>query len=384
MTPSRAALPDTLERWLFETTLPFWAEHGVDAEAGGFFEGLGLDRQPVVADGKRTMVQARQVYVFSQAALLRRHPDAAALARAGRDFLLAHCRHPDGGWRFRVARDGQPMDDTRDLYAHAFVLFGLAWLFVLDGDSDIRTHADDTVAFLDRALAHPEGGYREAVHGDGTRTAGERRQNPHMHLLEAFLAWFDASGDERWLDRARTILVLFRKRFCLDDTLREYFDEALTPLPATRGAIVEPGHHYEWVWLLHRYRTLSGDDRCDAAAERLYTFAERHGVEAASGGIIDSVTAAGTRLRHSRRLWPQTEAIKAHLARLEATGDETFERRLSRQIASFYRSHLADCPTGAWHEHVSDDGRDLVPALPASSLYHMTLAAAELVRFRGC
>lgn len=379
MTP---ALPDTLETWLFDATLPFWTEHGVDTEAGGFHERLDLDRKPVVVDGKRTMVQARQIYVFAQAALLGRCPDAATLARTGRDFLLAYCRHPDGGWRFRVTRDGRPMDDTRDLYAHAFVLFGLAWLFRLDGEAAIRAHADETAGFLDRALAHPDGGYREAIDDDGAPMTGERRQNPHMHLLEAFLAWFDASGDERWLERARTMLALFRTHFCIADTLREYFDEALSPLPGERGAIVEPGHHYEWVWLLHRYRILSGDGQYDAAAETLYAFAERHGVDASTGGVVDTVDASGAPLRRSRRLWPQTEAIKAHLARLKATGDAIFEQRVARQIDALYKSHLADCPSGAWHEHIAEDGRDLVNALPASSLYHITLAAAELARFR--
>lgn len=383
MTPPPGSLPDTLESWLFDKTLPFWADHGVDNEAGGFHERLDRDRNPVVTDGKRTMVQARQIYVFAQAALLGRCPNAAALARSGRDFLLAHCRHPDGGWRFRVTRDGGPMDDTRDLYAHAFVLFGLAWLFRLDGDAPTRTQAEETAAFLDRALAHPAGGYREAVDGSGDPVAGERRQNPHMHLLEAFLAWFDASGDARWLERARTMLSLFEAHFRVGDTLRENFDETLAPLPDDRGTIVEPGHHYEWVWLLHRYQALSGDGQYDAAAGRLYAFAERHGVDAASGAIIDSVDASGAPLRRSQRLWPQTEAIKAHLARLEDSGDTAAGQRLTRQIEALCANHLARCPAGAWHEHLAEDGSDLVDTLPASSLYHVTLAAAELTRFRG-
>jgi mannose-6-phosphate isomerase len=38
--------------------------------------------------------------------------------------------------------------------------------------------------------------------------------------------------------------------------------------------------------------------------------------------------------------------------------------------------------TGAWREHLGPDGTPLVSALPASSLYHITLAAAELDRLR--
>ena len=165
--PGAAPMPESLERWLFQNTLPFWAAHGVDTDAGGFHERLDQNRVPVVTDGKRIMVQARQIYVFAQAALLGRAPNGAALALTGRDFLFAHCRHPDGGWRFRVARDGTPMDDTRDLYAHAFVLFALAWLIKLDGDERARACAEETIAFLDGSMTHPKGGYHEAIGEDG-------------------------------------------------------------------------------------------------------------------------------------------------------------------------------------------------------------------------
>lgn len=381
--PGAASMPESLENLLFQKILPFWADHGIDTDAGGFHERLDRNRAPVVSDGKRAMVQARQIYVFAQSALLGRVPGAATHALTGRDFLLTHCRHPDGGWRFRVARNGAPMDDTRDLYTHAFILFALAWLYRLDGDDMAETCAQETIAFLNRSMAHPLGGYHEAIGKDGKPLAGERRQNPHMHLLEAFLELYDATKEEPWLERAQAILALFESRFCVGNTLREYFDDTLAPLPGERGQIVEPGHHYEWAWLLHRYRKLSDDRRYDAMADQLYAFAERHGVDAETGGIVDIVTAKGAPYQRSRRLWPQTEAIKAHIARCETTGDESLEARVTRQAQSLCATHLAGVPDGAWHEHISEDGSDLVATFPASSLYHLTLAAAELVRFEG-
>ena len=37
-------------------------------------------------------------------------------------------------------------------------------------------------------------------------------------------------------------------------------------------------------------------------------------------------------------------------------------------------------PDGAWREHVAADGAPLVTGLPASSLYHLAMAATELRR----
>jgi mannose/cellobiose epimerase-like protein (N-acyl-D-glucosamine 2-epimerase family) len=378
-----AVLPaDALENWLFAEALPYWAGHGYDRDCGGFHERLDDDRRPVVSDGKRAMVQCRQIYAFAQAALLDRVRDAADLARAGHDFLVAHCRHPDGGWRFRVARDGRPMDDTRDLYTHAFVLFALAWRYRLDRTEAARALADETMRFLDRSMAHPAGGYHEGIDPAGRPTAGPRRQNPHMHLFEALLEWHAATGDMAWLRRATPVVELLAARFCVEGTLREYFTGDLSPAPGDEGRLVEPGHHYEWSWLLHRYQQCSGDARHAALAGTLYDFAETHGIDSANSGVIDAVDCAGKPMRRSRRCWPQTEAVKAHIARFEATGDPAIKIRIQNQADSFFRSHIAGAPTGAWREHLGEDGKPLVSALPASSLYHITLAAAELGRLR--
>jgi mannose/cellobiose epimerase-like protein (N-acyl-D-glucosamine 2-epimerase family) len=386
MTVARPGAPDpagTLVTWVFDSLLPWWSAHGVDRDAGGFHERLDTNRAPVAAAGKRAMVQARQIAVFAQACLASRLPEGRALAHAGRDFLCIHCRHPDGGWRFRVARDGAPMDDMRDLYAHAFVLYALAWLYRLDGDAATRALADETMAFLDRHMAHPRGGYHEALDGRGTPAAGPRRQNPHMHLFEALLEWHAATGDAIWRDRAAPLAALFVDRFCVEGTLREYFDDALAPLPGEQGQIVEPGHHYEWCWLLHRYKALGGGDHT-ALGAALYAFAERHGLDAASGGVIDTVAPDGTPTQRCRRFWPQTEAIKAHIARLEATGDPALAARIDRQAQALYGVHVAGAVEGAWREHLCPEGTLIVPELPASSLYHVTLAATELARTRQC
>lgn len=379
--PGAADAASTLETWLFDRLLPWWAVHGADGEAGGFHERLDACRAPVAAAGKRAMVQARQTAVFALAHLAGRLPEGRALAHAGRDFLCAHFRHPDGGWRFRVARDGAAMDDTRDLYAQAFVLYALAWLHRLDGGTAARALADETVAFLDRRMAHPGGGYHESLDGRGAPAPGPRRQNPHMHLFEALLEWHAATGDAVWRDRAAPLAALFADRFCVGETLREYLDDALLPLPGEPGLIVEPGHHYEWCWLLHRYRTLGGGD-LTARGDALYAFAERHGIDDASGGVIDMVAPDGAPTQRSQRFWPQTEAIKAHAVRFEATGDLALSERLDRQADALYRAHVDGMPDGAWREHLGPDGTLIVRELPASSLYHITLAVAELARVR--
>jgi len=90
----------------------------------------------------------------------------------------------------------------------------------------------------------------------------------------------------------------------------------------------------------------------------------------------------GASTQRSRRFWPQAEAIKAHAVRFEATGDPALSARLDRQADALYRAHVDGMPDGAWREHLGPEGALIVRELPASSLYHITLAVAELARVR--
>ncbi len=369
-------MPDPAVRftdWLHGRTIPFWLAHGVDHDKGGFHEKLNAGRRPDSDAGKRVMVQARQLYVAADHALLTGATDARAAADGALRFMSEHCRHPDGGWRFRVARDGRPQDDTRDLYAHAFLLFAFAWHHRLDPDGGAKQTAAATLAFLDERLTHSNGGYHEALDAGGRPVDDMRRQNPHMHLFEAFLEWITIDDDPVWRIHADAMAALFETRFCVDGTLREFFTDDLRPLDGEKGRWVEPGHHYEWSWLLQRYASLTGDTRLAPAADRLYRFAERYGIDSETGGIVDAVEFTGAVIQDSRRIWPQTEAIKAHAARRS-------DARLMAQIESLLAGHLDTMPDGAWREHVAADGAPLVTGLPASSLYHLAMAATELRR----
>ena len=366
-----------LREWLVAETLPLWLDKGRDHRDGGFHEKLDLHLTPITTEGKRIMVQARQCYVF--AVFAGELPEARNAAASGFDFMLSHGAHPDGGWRHRVARDGAPQDDSRDLYDQAFALFAAAWMHAAFGREDALSAANATLDYLDAQRAHPAGGYSENILADGSLADGPRRQNPHMHLFEAVLALFDATGDDAYLARAEALFDLARTNFIVDGTLREYFTDDLDPVPGPMGTIVEPGHHMEWVWLLHRYAALTGDQRAIETAAGLYAFALEHGYDATSGGLFDEVTCTGAVHRDSRRLWPQTEALKGHLARLEHADDAAAAVRIDKGLDSLARHHLVG-GGGSWHEHIRADGVNFYGSLPASSLYHLSFAVAELDR----
>jgi mannose-6-phosphate isomerase len=363
--------------WTKETALPFWGTVGVDEARGGFHERLDLEGQPVLNVPKRVMVQGRQLYVYSSAAILGWYPDGRKLADRCVEYILHAYYQADGGpgWVHAVGPDGTVANPMRDGYGHAFVLLGLAWYHRLTRDPQILAIVDRTLAFLDEGLASDKGGYLDAVPAPDA----VRRQNPHMHLFEAFLALYEASGRVQYLERAAAIFQLFATKFFQPEsgTLCEYFTEELRPLPDKRGRIVEPGHHFEWICLLRQFQRLSGRE-VETYTAALYEFANRHGWDN-DGFIVDELDTSGSVITSSRRSWPHTEGVKANVLEGEF-GRGGCDERGAQCLARLQEAFLARPIPGGWVDRISAEGAAIAEFIPASTFYHVFGAVTEAVR----
>ncbi len=354
--------------WMFEAALPFWADHGVDRVDGGFYEELASSGAPTACEFKRVRVICRQIYVFAHASLLGWTP-GAAISEWGYKYLVTQARLREGGWARRLSRHGAVIDPTIDLYELAFVIFAMAWRYRVSGDPEARTHAVDTLNFILQRMRAPNGGFFHSL-----PLTGFREQNPHMHLAEACLAAFEAVGDERFLDTAREIVQLFATRFFDPRTLGERFDQTWARL----GGGVEPGHHFEWTWILAHYQRLTGDPVATLAA-RSADFAERHGVDQSTYAVYDAVSEDGSVLRSSSRLWPNTERIKAALALFGLDGRDP-RGAVSTSAGLIFGRYFADNRPGLWTDQFDGEGKALTTTVPTSCVYHLFLAFSDVLR----
>ena len=372
--------PNDLSSWLTRGLIPLWAARVIQPGAPGYVEYFNTDGTSSSRRGKTTLVTARLVYVFSHAYCLHPTEQALGAARHGLDFLLNFCRGGDGRFRHSVHADGTAIDDRSDLYDLAFVLFALGWYYRATGERHVLDIADTLIGFIETELSHRAGGFMEDSLG-----SLPRRQNPHMHLLEACHALAEVSPDPRWLKRAGQLVQLMRTHFYDAGTgsLGEFFDDDLSPSRGETGRRREPGHQFEWVWLLLHHGRLTGDVSMRAIADNLFSFGSRHGfAEPLPAPAIDAVGPNGDRLESTRLLWPQTEYIKALIARSELLNDGSADQQLDSHLELIFERYL-DPNTGFWVNQLDPDNRPIAAEIPVRVLYHLFLAFAEVCRVRG-
>jgi mannose-1-phosphate guanylyltransferase/mannose-6-phosphate isomerase len=362
--------------WLFEDALPLWSTQGVDPSFGGFQEVLNLDASPAMS-ARRARVQARQSFVFSQAGKIGWSGPWQEMAELGLSCLIARYRRPDGLFSTLVSADGAVLSAAAYVYDQAFVLLaGASLLEVSSSHGDWRRFALDLHLNLKTSRRHVAGGFREE---------GENGflSNPHMHLLEAALAWIEVDNNATWSDLADEIAILALQKFIDPQKhfLREYFGADWQPLSGALGNCIEPGHQFEWAWLLERWSRSRQRADAHAAAVDLFAMGTR-GVNAAHNVAIDEMDDAFQPRRATARLWPQTERLKAALILMGCAEEpqRSFYREQACEAAQSLWSYLEVPKAGLWRDKMQEDGQFVIEPAPASSLYHIVAAIDALGR----
>lgn len=367
-----AVQADRLERWLSEEALPFWARTAIDYR-GGWYEDLDLGGNPNADKIRRMRVQARQVYVYALADKMGWYP-GKTIVRNTFKFMTEYGYGRDDrlGFIHLLSPDYEVHDPQRDFYDHAFYLLGCGWAYHATGDIAPLDMGETVLRFINDALASPEGGWREGVPDDTPR-----RQNPHMHFLEACMAWHDITGDPKWMDYAAQVYTQFEKHFFDQDNhiIREFFDEDWSIAKDEKGETAEPGHAAEWIWLLLLYEQRSGVDT-SGYAQKLYDRL----LTAGDGFQNDEEDVHGTPRRTTKRLWVQTELIKAHLAQAERGVDDAAERA-AVTIDKFIDKYLRG--DGTWCDQLNWAGQPDAKTIPVSTMYHIACMVYEAKRVAG-
>ena len=351
---------------LEQDVLPFWLEHAVDRERGGF---VGRIAEGHVVDHdapKGSVLGARLLWSFSRAFRRAPRPGLEEMARRAYAFLHDHFVDPEhGGVYWTVDARGAPLETKKQTYAQAFAVYALAEYHAAFRAEDGLDLARALFRRLEAEARDPvHGGYLDARARDwsplGDMRLGQgdmnapKTMNTHLQVLSGYAAlhaqWPDPAltrALEETLDLVcGSIVDRHRGHFVL------FFDERWRPLSAR----VSYGHDVEGGWLLVEAAARLGEARARAVRPIAVELA-RGALEGlgADGGLFGAGGPGGPE-RSGRDWWTQAEAMVGFLGAYEITGETAF-LEASLGAWEFVKRHLLDRRFGEWHAGVDEQGR---------------------------
>ena len=347
-----------LAEWQENRALPLWTQAGIDQTSDTVWEALDYQGTPLRGLKRRQRVQFRQANVFA------RSPDPQIQDLGWRLFrrTMTHGFDPETGlFSAWISPDLQRLDQTHDLYDLAFGVLAAAHL----GAAGFDVAPD--IARLEEALSRLRGaqGWRETA-----ADRQPRRQNPHMHLFEAMTALYALTKDPAHLAMAQHCLDLIAEHALTKDArLLEFFAPDWTPLEGAAQAH-EPGHLAEWIYLADRFTATTGI----ASGLPLAEMWQRVQDSRLPSGFLPDRDGDTT-----RRLWPQTEFLKA--ACVMSRPETAVGLRPSDIAAQLWESYIPPSLEGGWYDQF-DESTGACPSnnMPASTFYHIDSAIEACCR----
>ena len=378
MTGRATRLLDEVRHHLHDELLPFWLTHGVDDEWGGFLAYFDRDGKPTGETVKTLVCQMRMIYTYSSA-----HRAGLGggkfieFARRGVNFVAEHFWDPDfGGWYWTCERDGAPLNASKLAYGQSFGMYAMSEYAMASGNPLGIHYARKTYDALQiNAADNCRGGYYEFLERDWSKKppgvyGGDRKSfDIHMHLMEAFTNLYEATGDERYRNKACEIIGLIHDRILHPESGTGYAQFALdwTPLRAIlfkdvwgsdrdveddKGRPLNNtsyGHNVEFAWLLKHSVDVLGLNVADytETMRKLYDHCLEYGIDWERGGVFCEGPHDGPARERNKEFWQQAECLVGFLDAWLLFGEDKYLDAYEN-VHRFVMDHVINHDVGEW------------------------------------
>ncbi len=346
---------------LFNNVLPFWMNHSLDQQEGGFF--TCLDRNGNVYDtDKFIWLQARQIWTFAMLYKEESKPDEQWLniAHHGANFLSKYGRDDDGQWYFSLRRDGKPLVKAYNIFSDCFACMGFGKLFQVTGDEQYAAIALEAFDNIQKRKDNPKGVYNKQI--------SENR--PLKNFALPMIICNLALEIEPLLDQDTVEKTIEE---CLHEVMDIFYDEKagiilenVTPEgkfdDSFDGRLINPGHAIEAMWfVMDLGQRLGNHTLIREAAERGLKMLEK-GWDDTHQGIFYFLDAKGyptQQLEWDQKLWwVHLETLVFLSKSISLLGDQKFDDWF-KKVHNYTWHHFADPGYGEWWGYLNRKGEVL-------------------------
>jgi len=383
-------------QWLQEeinNILNFYYPQCIDEDAGGYIAQFDEETGEVYDRSSKHLVATSRFVVNHCVAATLNGPDwCRSAAEHGLRFLQTYQRDSARGGYHWLLEGRNPRDSKRICYGHAFAFLALSRA-VEAGISDVADELKQLYQFLIDRFWEPEYGLCKSEYDpEWTEAAEYRGQNANMHMCEAMIAAYEATGEQRYLERAVTIAESLTLELAeeTDGLIWEHYTSDWehdfdynrdNPRHTFRPWGYQPGHQIEWAKLLSVLARHTSEEWLVPRAEELFGAAVSYGWDDAAGGFYYSFDLNKEPLVKDKYSWEVAEGIGAAAVLYDLTGKTEYQRWYN-EFWQYADDHLINQESRNWYTKVTETN-DPVPTRSGVAVepgYHPIGACLEGIR----
>ena len=375
--------------------LSFWKDHAVDHGNGGFFGRINNENIVHATAPKGAVLNGRILWTFSAAYnYFKEESYLEAAARAYKYIRDYFVDHEFGGVYWTTDEKGRPAETKKQVYACAFVLYGLSEYYRASSDEEALQQAIKLYyTIVGRTYDMKYGGYYEAFSREWNEIADQRLSgkdanekkstNTNLHVVEAFANLYKVWPDENLKLQIQSLLRIFLEKIIdpANHHLRLFFDEQWNDKPA----LLSYGHDIEAAWLLPDCAEVIHDKHLIAELTKPsvhLTQAAMNGLDS-DGGLWHEYHLREKILIREKHWWPQAEALVGFINAWQVTGEQRYADAALNSWR-FIKTRLLNS-TGEWYWGINENGsfmnEDKVGLWKCP--YHNSRACLEIIKRLG-
>ena len=375
-----------------ESVMKFYHPHCINNNTGGFFQYFRDDGGIYDFDNKHLVSSTRFIFNYSMAAIQFDNKDYLDAALHGIDYLRdSHLNKNTGGYAWTM-KGAEVNDSTNYCYGLAFVLLAYSSAYKA-GILKAKDYIEETYQLMEKRFWSKEYElYSDKISANWKVVSSYRGQNANMHSCEALIAAFEATGSQKYLDRA----LLIGKNICIrqaglaEGLIWEHYDSNWEinwvynknrPDDLFRPWGFQVGHLTEWAKLLLILERHVKEDWLLPRAQELFDDAVEMGWDEKSEGLFYGFAPNGDISDKDKYFWVQAESLAAAAVLANRTGDDYYWEWYDR-IWSYSWKHMIDHKYGAWFRILDSNNNkyDDLKSPAGKTDYHTMGACYEILK----
>lgn len=341
---------------LLNDIIPFWENHSIDSECGGYF--TCLDNTGKVYDTDKFMwLQGRQAWTFSMLYnTVEKNEAWLKTAKHGIDFIIKHGMDKDGNFYFSTTREGKPLVQPYNIFSDCFAAMAFSQYAIASGDEEIKQLAKQTYLNILKKKDNPKGVYEKSTN------ARPLKSFSLPMILSNLVLELESVLDEEEVNKTIDFSINEVMNVFLDKDsglIYEFVRADGSHEDSFNGRLINPGHGIEAMWFMIDIGVRRKDTQLiEKAADTILRILE-YGWDEKYGGIFYFMDAQGKppqQLEWDQKLW------WVHLETLVALA-KAYEQTGRKELMDWYEkvhdyawSHFADPDNGEWFGYLNRQG----------------------------